>query len=266
MPKSSNDEATSTEAQEQSPVKTLVLRMEARRQVESDLALAMESVVQSTLANDSRRVVFGQEDLRRVFEFESERQAMGCTDSNCLAELANAMDAHRLVLGTMDKIGNGYLVGLTEIDGKTLKPLGRVQGNISAKEEELLRGVQALTVSLMQKVDGQDPGQKQVLEASASTSEFALAGSVAIDSVPSGASVWVAGKELGKTPTVLHNLAVGNVTVELRRDSYRTVRFEAPIFQKANRSKAELLLARKRAQEAHRFLNGSPRKRGLYPS
>ena len=53
VPKSSNDEATSTEAQEQSPVKTLVLRMEARRQVESDLALAMESVVQSTLANDS---------------------------------------------------------------------------------------------------------------------------------------------------------------------------------------------------------------------
>ena len=68
-------------------LKTLVVRIEARRKVDPELALALEAVVQSTLTQDQSRTVFGQEDLKRIFEFEGERQALGCTDTDCLAEI-----------------------------------------------------------------------------------------------------------------------------------------------------------------------------------
>ena len=108
-------------------LKTLVVRIEARRKVDPELALALEAVVQSTLTQDQSRTVFGQEDLKRIFEFEGERQALGCTDTDCLAEFANALNADRLVMGTMDKMGKSYLIVLIEIDGKNLQPIARVQ-------------------------------------------------------------------------------------------------------------------------------------------
>ena len=241
----------------QTILKTLVLRVEARRKVDPALALALEGVVQSTLATDRQREVFGQEDLRRVFEFESERQSMGCTEASCLAELANVMNADRLVLGTMDKMGKSYLIGLTEIDGKTLKPVGRVQKTISAKEERLISGVEKLTLMLM----GEQFLAKAGLNpASATTSAndsngaagFAMAGSVQVQSVPSGATIIVGGKKVGQTPMVVHNLQVGDVALRLERKNYRPLVVDIPVFQgKETTMKAELLLLKKKAQKAH---------------
>ncbi|MBL92736.1 MAG: hypothetical protein CMH56_13105 [Myxococcales bacterium] len=245
--------ASKAEKEPQTILKTLVLRVEARRKVDPELALALEGVVQSTLATDRQREVFGQEDLRRVFEFESERQSMGCTDASCLAELANVMNADRLVLGTMDKMGKSYLIGLTEIDGKSLKPVGRVQKTIPAKEEQLISGVEKLTVMLM--------GEKFLKKAaplaasekgSGRVTGFAMAGSVKVQSVPTGATIIVGGEKVGKTPMVVHNLQVGDVELRLERKNYRPLVVEVPVFQSKETSmKAELLLLKKKAQKAH---------------
>ena len=133
--------------------------------------------------------------------------------------------------GPWIKSGTGTWVGLDRDRRKTPQAVGPRSRQHLRQGRGTAPGVQALTVSLMQKVDGQDPGAKQVLEASASTSEFALAGSVAIDSVPSGASVWVAGKELGKPPPFsttwrwatsrLNSVGTATGRFGLRRRSFR---------------------------------------------
>ncbi len=247
-------------------IKTLVVRIEARRKVDPELALALEAVVQSSLTQDETRVVFGQEDLKRIFEFEGERQAMGCTDSNCLAEFANALDADRLVMGTMDKMGKSYLVVLIEIDGKNLQPIGRVQKVISQKEDVLVSGVETLTLKLLSQSQQEMPaepssvqqagieqkGGKKKNKDKGPKKAFAVAGSIEVDSVPQGALVIVGGEEMGKTPVVLHNLAVGEVSVKLKRKAYKNVVFNVPVYKtKKTKVKAELFLSKKPAEKQH---------------
>jgi hypothetical protein len=248
------------------PLKTLVVRIEARRKVDPELALALETVVQSTLTQDESRLVFGQEDLKRIFEFEGERQALGCTDTDCLAEFANALDADRLVMGTMDKMGKSYLLVLIEIDGKTLRPVGRVQKVISSKEDVLVTGVERLTLELLAQNEKSEIGQDSDVNTASvagkngkgsknigkKNNAFAFAGSVEVSSVPQGATVMIDGEEMGKTPVVLHNLAVGDVKIKIKRKAYQNVLFEVPVFKsKKTKVKAELFLSTKPAKKHH---------------
>ena len=245
-------------------IKTLVVRIEARRKVDPALALALEAVVQSSLTQDETRTVFGQEDLKRIFEFEGERQAMGCTDSNCLAEFANALDADRLVMGTMDKMGKSYLVVLIEIDGKNLQPIGRVQKVISQKEDALVSGVETLTLELLSQTQQElasnvNEIQQAGIEAKsikknskAKKKAFAVAGSIEVNSVPQGATVVIGGEEMGQTPVVLHNLSVGEIKVKLKRKAYKSIVFNVPVYKsKKTKIKAELFLNNKPAKNQH---------------
>jgi hypothetical protein len=107
-------------------MKTVVVGIQGRRGVDPDLARAMADVVQSVLTTDKARVVLGRDDIAQVVQLEAEKQAMGCTDSSCLSEVATALDADRIVTGTMDKVGTSFLIVLTEIDARALEPVARV--------------------------------------------------------------------------------------------------------------------------------------------
>jgi hypothetical protein len=81
---------------------------------------------------------------------------------------------------------------------------------------------------------------------------FAFAGSVDVNSVPQGAMVMIDGEEMGKTPIVLHNLAVGDVKIKLKRKAYKNVVFEVPVY-KSQKTKvtAELFLNKQPAKKHH---------------
>ena len=51
---------------------------------------------------------------------------------------------------------------------------------------------------------------------------------------------------------MIHNLAVGEVKVRLKRKSYRNVSFEVPVYKsKKTKVRAELFLSKKPAQNQH---------------
>ena len=146
---------------------------------------------------------------------------------------------------------------LIEIDGKNLQPIARVQKVIAQKEDVLVAGVETLTLKLLSQSQraaitsggpGVEQAGNQVQKGKKQDKRaFAVAGSIEMNSVPQGATVIIDGEDMGKTPVVIHNLAVGEVKVRLKRKSYRNVSFEVPVYKsKKTKVRAELFLSKSR--------------------
>jgi TolB-like protein len=78
------------------------------------------------LAKDRRLDVVSAEDLKRLAQLESDRQALGCEgEAACLAELADAMGARYVVFGDVGKIGASVIVTLNLFDSQRATALNR---------------------------------------------------------------------------------------------------------------------------------------------
>lgn len=206
-------------AQRDARVKTVVVGLSARRGVDEGLALAMSDVVQGVIAGEPTRSVLGREDIRRVLSFEEERAALGCDTASCLSEIASALDVDRMVTGSIDKVGSTYFVVITEIDARTVEPLSRVQGRLPLDEDELITGVQKLSLELLQQ-SGRAPVRMD-----------GTVGSLYVKAEPEGARVFLAGEEKGMTPLRIDGLPPGTHKITLAAVGFAPVDLEVPIFK-----------------------------------
>jgi hypothetical protein len=202
-------------------MRTVILGITARRGVDDPkLAAALTDVVQGVYATDVRRIVIGRDDITRVLQLEADKQSMGCDSDKCLAEVGQALDAQRIVSGSLDKIGDGYLVTLSEIDAKSLEGVGRAQDRAKLDENALVDVVTRLAKELVQ-------------QSGASTMAHGVvgnAGSVEIETDPRGAKITLGGTDMGVTPTKIDNLATGTQKLRLIRDDYEPVDVDVPIY------------------------------------
>ncbi len=204
-------------------LRTVVMGIAARRGVkDTDLAHALSDVALGVYATDAHRIVIGPEDLRRALDWEASRQQAGCDDSKCLAEVGAALDASRIISGTLDLVGDVYLLSLAEIDAKSLEPIGRVQAEVKKDEAELMKATKRLSVELLAKASSQ---KSTVAAANFSGSS----GSIEFSTDPRGAAILVGGQPVGTTPTRIENVAVGRHTVRITRNDYETVDVDVPV-------------------------------------
>jgi PEGA domain len=202
-------------------LRTVILGVSARRGMDDkQLAAALTDVVQGVYGTDASRTVIGRDDIMRVMELEADKQQLGCDSDKCLAEVGAALDAARLVTGSIDKLGDGYMVTLSEIDAKSLVAVGRVQARTSTDENQLVDTVTQLANDLMKKSSLQ----------TATGLVVANAGSLEVSSDPRGAKVLLSGSEMGASPTKIDNLATGTQKLRLVRDDYEPVEVDVPIY------------------------------------
>jgi hypothetical protein len=242
-------------------LRTVVVGLEGRRNVDEGLALAMSDVVHGETLSDKSRVVFGRTDLQRVLEFESEKQALGCQADSCLAELASAMDADRIITGSIDKVGSSYFVVIAEIDAKKVEPVGRVQRTLPLDEDKLIIGIQEMTRELLRSGAARpkastpqttNPPVAAVATVAAPPSEAEapssndaassddppesdgdgvdpVTGSVEVTSTPAGLDLFRDGILVGKTPYTFNDLAPGTLSLALAVDGGAPLAFEATV-------------------------------------
>lgn len=207
-------------------VRTVILGLVPRRGVggadDKQLAAALTDVIQGIYAGDSRRIVIGRDDITRVLDLEAEKQSMGCDSEKCLAEVGQALDAARIVTGSLDKLGDGFMVTMSEIDAKSLETVARVQERVPNDENKLVDAVTRLASDLLQKA--------RVTATGTTVKGFASAGSLEIETDPRGAKIVLAGTELGSSPTKIDNLAAGTQRLRLIRDDYEPVEIDVPIY------------------------------------
>lgn len=204
-------------------LRTVVMGIAPRRGVtDPDLAHALSDVVLGAYAGDARRIVIGPDDIRRALEWEASRQQAGCNDSACLAEVGAALNANRIVSGTLDALGDGYLVTLAEIDAQTLEPVARAQEEVKKDEAELVRATRRLTEQLLSRAQSQKATTAAAMFSGSS-------GSIELNTDPRGANVLVGGQPVGTTPTRIDNVAAGRHQVRITRDDYETIDIDIPV-------------------------------------
>ncbi len=221
-------------------MRTVILGLKPRRGVDdTKLAAALTDVLQGVYAADGRRIVIGRDDITRVLELEADKQSMGCDSDKCLAEIGQALNAERIVSGSLDKIGDGWMVTMAELDGKTLEPIARAQDRVKDDENALVDAVTRLATDLVQQTG-----------ASASGRVVANAGSVSIESDPRGAKIVLGGAEMGETPTKIDNLATGTQKLRLLRDDYEPVEVDVPVYPGGvTKVNAQMRILRKLAEQ-----------------
>jgi len=241
-------------ARAEEKVRTVVVGLEGRRNVDEGLALAMSDVVHGETISDRTRLVFGRTDLQRVLEFESERQALGCQDDSCLAELASAMDADRIITGSIDKVGSSYFVVIAEIDAKKVEPLGRVQRTLPLDEDKLIIGIQEMTRELLKnhasRAPKPAPAPAKPVAATTTTTTTAPPpdadpatsdepasdapasagfGSVEITSSPEGLEIVRDGAVVGRTPFTLVDVTPGTIPLAIRLEEGAALHYDVEV-------------------------------------
>ncbi len=77
-------------------------------------------------------VVVGADEIRAMIGFERQRQLLGCQESgSCLAEIGGALGAERLLLGSLSRFGNKYVLDLKLLQAKSGKVLEEVHASFT---------------------------------------------------------------------------------------------------------------------------------------
>lgn len=110
-----------------------------------DAVPAFAPALTARLAETGAYKVLGADDVADMLRNEGERQAVGCSDDGCLAEIAGALGARLVVTGEVARNGNTLLWTATLMDqqeGTVVRRVGiqgqTIQGLLSQSEEVAL--------------------------------------------------------------------------------------------------------------------------------
>ncbi len=110
----------------EAPVKrgVVVLDLEAAS-VEPGQAALVTGLVVDALAKYDELAVLQRSDIAQIAAFEADKQALGCSETSCLAEIAGALGAAYVVFGRVGTLDNLVLVQLNLFDAAAGKPIAR---------------------------------------------------------------------------------------------------------------------------------------------
>ncbi len=123
-------------AQERVAVMPLTGRNIARQKV-----AILANVLTNEFATASKYSVIGMEDINAMLGFERLKDAVGCADTTCAAEIGGALGVEYLLTGSVSILGEELLVQLTLMDVKHAKVLERAQSAVPDNENDYRRAM-----------------------------------------------------------------------------------------------------------------------------
>ena len=99
------------------PQRLAVLDVTARIGIQPALAQAVsDALLDVVRKHNPKTQVIGAEDIRAMMGLMRQKQQLGCQDVGCLTELGGALGAARVVVGTLGRFGDTYLLSVRLID------------------------------------------------------------------------------------------------------------------------------------------------------
>lgn len=176
------------------PITVAVLEMRAKG-ADLDLAGALLDVVSQEVGNTAGHKALSRKEVESILSEEARKQLSGCSDTSCLAELGDALNAQMLVSGELAKVGETMLLTLQLINHRYATVMNRVALNWPGNRDQLPQVARVATQMLMLTRTQKKPGQLEVVGA------------------PSGARIYVdeellKGRVLGRVDMGVHSVRV----------------------------------------------------------
>jgi hypothetical protein len=116
--------------------------------VPSRVAAALTPLVHSELSRIDGMSVVTQADVQAMVNLEATKISLGCTETNCLADLAGAFGAELLVTSSVGRVGSEYVLTLVLIQVDGARVLRRVSRRAKGGESEVANLVPGTTREL----------------------------------------------------------------------------------------------------------------------
>ena len=138
------------------------LNLKAQRGVDPDLAEMISDASLSLLRASGRfQSVIGSSDIQAMITAEQQRQAVGCDDDSCLAQLGGALGVPFLLSGSLGKVGSRLMLNLKLLAVDDAKVAGRLT-KVFPGEEPLVDGLPATIDALLADAFGQVVQPKRI--------------------------------------------------------------------------------------------------------
>ena len=145
----------------------------------AELTNTASSLVAVSLSRIPGLSVLSGDDVRAAADLDAQKQMLGCAETSCLAEIAAALGADRMVHGRVGRLGTTVVVTLSMFDAKASNALGRevVQSNdVSTLPAEIDDAVRRLTGGPAAAVEDAGPGMLLIAGGATAVVGAAVAG------------------------------------------------------------------------------------------
>ncbi len=134
--------STAASAAEQLP-KLALANVGAGEGVSIKTAATVEELLLGALEDTHRFKVIGSSDISGLLSFEQKRQAVGCTEDSCMAELAGALGVEYVASANVGRLGDLRVLTFKIIDVKAARVVSRVRRTV-ANDTELANAIDAV--------------------------------------------------------------------------------------------------------------------------
>ncbi|MEO1172816.1 MAG: hypothetical protein AAFX94_12330 [Myxococcota bacterium] len=124
-----------------------VLPLAARR-VEPDIVLILDDVLTAEVAKNHDGRVIGTRDLGSLLDVEQMKDALGCNDVACAAEIGGALGTEYLVSGSVSILGEEILIQLSLINTDSIVVEARAESTVRNEETQYADGVRQAVARL----------------------------------------------------------------------------------------------------------------------
>jgi hypothetical protein len=133
---SSPSAASSAVADAAKPVPVQVLVLEPTSSVlDGPTRTTVANLMVVELGRERGLVVIGANEVQRLAALESDKQVAGCTQSDCLSELAGALGARYVVFGDVGPLGSRQVLNLNLFDAQQAMAISRTAITFTRVEE-----------------------------------------------------------------------------------------------------------------------------------
>lgn len=98
--------------------KIVVLSIKPIDEDTAKIAASLTEILTTDLTKTGRFQVMGESEMSSLVGFEQKKQLLGCSESNCLAEIGGALGCDYLLLGAIGKVGSRFSIDLRIADVK----------------------------------------------------------------------------------------------------------------------------------------------------
>jgi hypothetical protein len=92
--------------------------------------------------------VISSGEIKSMLGLEKTKQALGCEDEGCMAEIGGALGVDELISGKLGKVGRTFVVELRRTDVRAARTLASAVRTVQGQEDALIAGLQEMAGEL----------------------------------------------------------------------------------------------------------------------
>jgi len=120
--------------------------------ISSSTAVALSDILRTEIFNTGSFIVLERAQINEVLK-EQEFQLSGCTETECAIQIGQLLSAHKVLVGTVSRIGNSFVINARIVD-ISKGALEFADKYVASSEEELIYGCEWFAKKLAAKMQG----------------------------------------------------------------------------------------------------------------